>query len=48
MLRNTGLVRFSRDGVDNRQWSHLPQHDQDEEESWHLNTWPEEEEEEEG
>lgn len=44
MLRNTGLVRFSRDGVDNRQWSHAPQHD-DEEESWHLNTWPEEDEE---
>jgi hypothetical protein len=44
MLRNTGLFRFSRDGADNRQWSHLPQHDRDEEESWHLNTLPEDEE----
>lgn len=48
MLRNTGLLRFARDGADNRQWSHLPQNDYDqEEELTHLNAWVEQDEEEE-
>lgn len=41
MLRNTGLFKFTRGGSDNRQWRHIPQ---DEEETWHLQTWEEEEE----
>jgi hypothetical protein len=45
MLRNTGLIKFTRGGSDNRQWRHIPQ--DEEEESWHLQTWDEEEEEEE-
>jgi hypothetical protein len=45
-LRNTGLLRFSRDGADNRQWDHLPQNNYDEEEELsHLNTWTERNEE---
>lgn len=48
MLRNTGLLRFTRDGTDNRQWRHLPQDDYgQEEELRYLNTWSEHEEEEE-
>ncbi|CAO3644952.1 unnamed protein product [Mucor fragilis] len=48
MLRNTGLLKFTRDGVDNRQWRHLPQNDYgQEEELRYLNTWSEHEEEEE-
>lgn len=42
MLRNTGLLKFAREGNDNRQWRHVPQ---DEEESWHLQPWEEEEDE---
>lgn len=45
MLRNTGLLKFTRDGDDTRQWKQIPQ--QDEEESWHLQTWEEEDEEDE-
>ncbi|KAG2235998.1 hypothetical protein INT48_004328 [Thamnidium elegans] len=37
MLRGTGLVKFSRDGTDNRQWQQVPQ--QDEEDSWDLQDW---------
>ncbi|CAO0794202.1 unnamed protein product [Mucor circinelloides] len=48
MLRNTGLLRFTRDAADNRQWTHLPQNDYDQEEELRfLNTWSEHEEEEE-
>ncbi|KAL9560130.1 hypothetical protein MBANPS3_000094 [Mucor bainieri] len=48
MLRNTGLLRFARDGADNRQWRHLPQNDYgQEEELRYLHTWSEQEEEEE-
>jgi hypothetical protein len=46
-LRNTGLLKFTRDGSDNRQWKHLPQKNDEEEELWHLQTWEEEDEEEE-
>lgn len=40
MLRGTGLVKFSRDGTDNRQWRQVPQ--QDEEDSWDLQDWNQE------
>lgn len=38
MLRGTGLVKFSRDGTDNRQWQQIPHHDE-EEQSWPLQSW---------
>ncbi|KAI7892853.1 uncharacterized protein EV154DRAFT_561969 [Mucor mucedo] len=45
MLRNTRLLKFTRDGDDYRPWKQVSR--QNEEESWHLQPWDEEHEEDE-